>query len=182
MDALDERAIGIIEKLTDYLHNYPSVWIKQDNTVPLNCFRSGQTIFFLDKLQDMEVLGDMEADYGIIPMPKYDESQESYHTQIATGSQIILVPVTTGNADITGHTLETLCFFTWRDVVGEYYENALQTRYSRSRDTSEMLEIIRQGAVNGFDYAYSTSIGGDPWVNKDRQRLFVARSASRLLL
>ena len=166
VDALDERAIGIIEKLTDYLHNYPSVWIKQDNTVPLNCFRSGQTIFFLDKLQDMEVLGDMEADYGIIPMPKYDESQESYHTQIATGSQIILVPVTTGNADITGHTLETLCFFTWRDVVGEYYENALQTRYSRSRDTSEMLEIIRQGAVNGFDYAYSTSIGGDPWVNK----------------
>ena len=166
VDDLDERAIGIIEKLTDYLHNYPSVWIKQDNTVPLNCFRSGQTIFFLDKLQDMEVLGDMEADYGIIPMPKYDESQESYHTQIATGSQIILVPVTTGNADITGHTLETLCFFTWRDVVGEYYENALQTRYSRSRDTSEMLEIIRQGAVNGFDYAYSTSIGGDPWVNK----------------
>ena len=114
----------------------------------------------------METMGDMEADYGIIPMPKYDEAQADYHTQIATATQIILVPVTTGSPDVTGHVLETLCFFTWRDVVDEYYQNALQTRYSRDEATSEMLDIIRQGAVNGFDYSYSTAIGGDPWVNK----------------
>lgn len=166
VDSLDERAINVIEKLTDYLHNYPSVWIKQEDILPRDCFISGYTIFFLGKLQAMETMGNMEADYGIIPMAKYDEDQEAYYTQIATGTQIILVPVTTRNADITGHVLETLCYFTWRDVVGEYYENALQTRYSRDADTAEMLDIIRQGAVNGFDYAYSTSIGGDPWVNK----------------
>ncbi|MBO7404749.1 MAG: hypothetical protein J6V24_07275, partial [Clostridia bacterium] len=123
-------------------------------------------LFFLGKLNGMESMGDMEADYGIIPMPKYDESQPGYCTQIATATQIILVPVTTGSAEITGHVLETLSFFTWRDVVDEYYENALQSRYSRSEATSEMLDIIRQGAVNGFDYAYSTAIAGDPWVNK----------------
>lgn len=166
VDDLDERAINVIEKLTDYLHNHPSVWIKAEDILPRDCFISGHTIFFLGKLMMIESMGDMEADYGIIPMAKYDENQESYHTQIATASQIILVPVTTGSAETTGHVLETLCYFTWRDVVGEYYENALQTRYSRDADTAEMLDIIRQGAVNGFDYAYSTSLGGDPWVNK----------------
>ena len=26
--------------------------------------------------------------------------------------------------------------------------------------------IVSAGAVNGFDYTYSTAIAGDPWVNK----------------
>ena len=166
VDDLDERAVNVIEKLTSYLHDHADVWIKDNDTEPREAFVAGHALFFLGKLSAMETMGDMEADYGIIPMPKYDETQADYHTQIATATQIILVPVTTADPSVTGHTLETLSFFTWRDVVGEYYENALQTRYSRDADTSEMLDIIRQGAVNGFDYSYSTSIGGDPWVNK----------------
>ncbi|MBR5367337.1 MAG: hypothetical protein IK132_13920 [Clostridia bacterium] len=167
VDDLDERAISVIEKLTSFLHDHDDVWIKDTTESDLrDVFIAGHALFFLGKLNGMESMGDMEADYGIIPMPKYDESQPDYYTQIATATQIILVPVTTGSADITGHVLETLSFFTWRDVVDEYYENALQSRYSRSEATSEMLDIIRQGAVNGFDYAYSTAIAGDPWVNK----------------
>lgn len=166
IDDLDERAVSVIEKVTSYLHDHNDVWIKDSDTEPREAFVSGHALFFLGKLSAMETMGDMEADYGIIPMPKYDETQPGYYTQIATATQIILVPVTTGSADVTGHVLETLCFFTWRDVVDEYYQNALQTRYSRDEATSEMLDIIRQGAVNGFDYSYSTAIGGDPWVNK----------------
>ena len=167
VDDLDERAISVIEKLTAFLHDHDDVWIKDTTESDLrDVFINGHALFFLGKLNGMEAMGNMEADYGIIPMPKYDESQSDYYTQIATATQIILVPITTGSADVTGHVLETLCFFTWRDVVDEYYENALQTLYSRSEATSEMLDIIRQGAVNGFDYSYSTAIAGDPWVNK----------------
>ena len=165
IDDLDDRAISVIEKLTDYLKQ-SGVSISSDMDGYRDIFIADQAIFFLGKLMMMETMGNMESDYGIIPMPKYDEQQSAYYTQIATASQLILVPITTGNPDVTGHVLETLCFFTWRDVVDEYYQNALQTRYSRDAATSEMLDLIRQGAVNGFDYSYSTSIGGDPWVNK----------------
>ena len=165
VDPLDDRAISVIEKLTDYLKQ-PSVTIGRPMEEYRDIFVADRGIFFLGKLMMMESMGNMESDYGIIPMPKYDENQAEYYTQIATATQIILVPVTTGSADITGHTLETLCYLTWRDVVNEYYETSLQTRYSRNADTAEMLDVIRQGAVNGFDYAYSTAIGGDPWVNK----------------
>ena len=166
VDDLDERAVSVIEKLTSYLHDHDDVWIMDNDTQPRDAFVGGHALFFLGKLSAMETMGDMESDYGIIPIPKYDEAQADYFTQIATATQIILVPVTTGSPEVTGHVLETLCFFTWRDVVDEYYQNALQTRYSRDAETSEMLDIIRQGAVNGFDYSYSTAIGGDPWVNK----------------
>ncbi|MBR5680785.1 MAG: hypothetical protein IKX19_09040, partial [Clostridia bacterium] len=165
IDDLDERAISVIEKITDYLKQ-SGVHIGASHEEYRDVFIADQDVFNLGKLMMMESMGDMESDYGIIPMPKYDEQQSEYYTQIATASQLILVPITTGSADVTGHVLETLCFFTWRDVVDEYYQNALQTRYSRDAATSEMLDLIRQGAVNGFDYAYSTAIGGDPWVNK----------------
>jgi len=166
VDDLDERAINVIEKLTTYLHSGDSIWIQDKDEPARTSFIADLATFYLGKLSEMEKMADMESDFGIIPMPKYDENQAAYYTQVATATQIIFVPVTTGDAAMTGHVLETLSYLTWRDVVAQYYETSLQQRYSRDRATAEMLDIIRAGAVNGFDYTYSTAIAGDPWVNK----------------
>ena len=163
----DDRLVDTVARLQNYLAINPDVkWVNSDTPKLTAAFAADQAIYYMTKLQEVEKLGDMESDFGVIPMAKYDENQKEYYTQIATATQMIFVPVTTDDVALTGKVLEALSFFSWDGVIGAYYDTALKQRYSRDPDTPEMLEIIRRGAVNGFDYSYSTAIGGFLWVNK----------------
>lgn len=163
---VDEKLATTVEKLQTYLFTCTDVKHNKVTADLTKAFAAEQAIYYMTKLQEVEKLADMESDFGVIPMPKYDENQKDYYTQIATGTQIIFVPVTTSNVSLTGKTLEALSYYSWKDVVGAYYDTALKQRYSRDAETAGMLDMIRQGAVNGFDYSYSTAIAGDPWINK----------------
>lgn len=164
---IDDKLANTVETLQKYLSTNSDVkWVNNNTPALTTAFSADQAIYYMTKLQEVEKLGDMESDFGVIPMPKYDENQKDYYTQIATATQMIFVPTTTNKVAVTGQVLEALSYFSWLDVVGVYYDTALKQRYSRDAETAEMLEIIRQGAVNGFDYSYSTAIGGDLWVNK----------------
>ena len=160
---LSEKAVTAIEKLTPYYHTN-DLYQKDTSALETN-FMQGESYWYLGKLESMEKYGDMEDDFGIIPMPKYDADQPDYYTQIATASLMIFVPLTVNDPAMTGHVLETLSYLTWKSVVSAYYETSLGQRYARDGATAEMLEIIRAHASNGFDYSYSTTIGGSPWVN-----------------
>lgn len=163
----DDRLVETVARLQNYLGINPDVkWVNNNAPELTKAFAADQAIYYMTKLQEVEQLGDMDSDFGVIPMAKFDENQKDYYTQIATATQMIFVPVTTDDVALTGKTLEALSFFSWDDVVGTYYDTALKQRYSRDPETPEMLEIIRRGAVNGFDYSYSTAIGGFLWVNK----------------
>ncbi len=163
---VDEKLATTVEKLQTYLFTCSDVKHNKVTADLTKAFAAEQAIYYMTKLQEVEKLADMESDFGVIPMPKYDENQKDYYTQIATGTQIIFVPVTTKDVALTGKTLEALSYYSWKDVVGAYYDTALKQRYSRDAETAGMLDMIRQGAVNGFDYSYSTAIAGNPWINK----------------
>ncbi len=50
----------------------------------------------------------MEVDYGIIPIPKYDENQTQYITQIGTSTFALFVPLTAPSLDLTSKVMESL--------------------------------------------------------------------------
>jgi hypothetical protein len=92
-------------------------------------------------------------------MPKYDEKQDTYHSSLGTSISVMLVPKTTGNVDLTSKVMESLCYYSYKDVVPKYYEVALKEKYSRDDDIKEMLEIIRSGATLSFAMFNAQLIG-----------------------
>ena len=129
-------------------------------------FVEGHSLFYMGKLESLDAMRDMEADYAILPFPKYDENQAKYLTLIATATQMYYIPVTTNDPELTGLTAEALSYYSYKNVVPAYYEVSLKNKYSHDEDTQEMLDIIRDGAVMPFEYCYSTTIAGNPWPNK----------------
>ena len=117
----------------------------------------------LDFLYDTEYLRDMENDFGIIPIPKADEAQKDYHTQIGTSTSMFFIPKTTTDADLTSKVCEALSFYSSKLVGPTYYKVALKDKYTRDETVQEMLAIICTSAQMDFTFAYSTLF--DPFPN-----------------
>lgn len=95
-----------------------------------------------------------EADYGIIPYPKYNEAQENYYT-ISDGSfGILTAPVTVVDTGMTGAVTELCCSLAWKEVEPEYYDIALKYRGARDEESIAMLDLIVDSRILDFAYLF----------------------------
>ncbi len=111
-----------------------------------------------------DVMRNMEADFGIIPYPKFDEAQDRYKTQIGTSSNVVFLTKTAGDPSLSCRVMEALNYYSMLDVIPTYYTVALENKYTRDKDVPEMLALIREGMTMDFAFAYSTCFSGQ-WPN-----------------
>lgn len=150
----DERGITLLRKLVDALGE-KGYYYNEDASVhsfaPADFFSSGHALFTQGVPNDIYKLRNMEDDIGIIPMPKLDEAQDSYHSA-AWGGAILLLPSTFDmkDAEYAGIILEAMSFAGYYDVVPQYKEIALKTKTARDDESADMLDIIF--AAVSFDF------------------------------
>ena len=159
LSSLSERLVNTFDKLKAFLdEKNPAVScsMEADYVVVAKPFIEGRALFCCNCLCTVEGMRDMKDDFGILPMPKYDEAQENYRSQIATSTSAFYIPVSVRDKELVGKVVETLSYYSHIDVVGKYYEVALKDKYTRDDNVRETLDIIRDGAVSSFEFAYST--------------------------
>ena len=125
-------------------------------------FGNGNVATMCNFIYSTEYLRDMKDNYGILPMPKYDDNQEKYVSQLGTSTAMLFVPTTTKDIELTSKVMEALSYYPNQMVVPKYYEVALKDKYARDDDIAEMLDIIRDGAAFDFLFVYGTSLQGAP--------------------
>jgi len=149
-----------IEKLyTLYYENEGShveyYWEKYDY------FTNNQALFIPARVITLyDQLRGMEIDYGVIPYPKFNEEQEEYLTGLVDNYSLICVPTTAGDPDFSGFMIEALSAETYRSVVYQYYDVALQTKYTRDDQSIEMLDTIMAGRNYDIATMLASSMGG----------------------
>ncbi|MBQ9716667.1 MAG: hypothetical protein IJV76_01610 [Clostridia bacterium] len=85
----------------------------------------------------------MEDDYGILPIPKLDETDEYYsyaHDQF--NSYGMPTTLKEERFDLVGATLEYMAYQSKLLVMPAYYDNALKFKYASDPDSGEMLDLI----------------------------------------
>ncbi|MHC1694869.1 MAG: hypothetical protein AB9835_06300 [Eubacteriales bacterium] len=127
-------------------------------------FKNDQTFFFpMPMRSTYQYFRDMESDYGILPYPKFDESQEEYYTKIwADFASFMCVPVNCDKLELVGAFLETASSESHRTVIPALYETALKVKFSRDDVSARMLDIVREGISYNFASVYNETIGY-PW-------------------
>lgn len=125
-----------------------------------------RALFHLSYLYIIEgdMMRNMESDFGIVPYPKLDESQEMYLTQIGTSSNVFFLPKTASDFGLSCRVYEALSYYSMIDVIPTYYTVALENKYTRDADVPEMLSLIRDGMTMDFAFALSTCFSGT-WPN-----------------
>ena len=144
VDLTNQRVIDAVEKA----HACFTDWNGSGDLC--GCFMSDRALFWTHMVESaIQSLRNMESDYAILPMPKYDAEQESYMTYINPHTHaFIAVPSVLEDPERTGFITEVMEYLSYKTVRPEVYENTLKGKIARDPDTQAMLDII-------FDTAYT---------------------------
>jgi hypothetical protein len=85
---------------------------------------------------------DMEDSYGIVPIPKLDEAQESYHSYLGFTIPVLFLPANAADPERTGLIMEACSTASYDVVTPQMYEIVTKLKNVRDEDSSEMIEII----------------------------------------
>lgn len=162
---LSERSVNVYEKLRKVFRENDNVLTnpKDEYDIATQYFTEDKALFMDAFLKYADNMRNMTSDFGILPYPKADNTQEKYHTQIGTSTSTFFVPITAKDKDMTAMVCEALSYYSMKDVTPNYYEVALKEKYTRDEDVKSILEIVRDGAQMDFTFAYSTLF--EPFTN-----------------
>ncbi len=109
----------------------------------MDVFTSERSLFVTAQVKNAQGLRDWEPTFGILPMPKLDENQESYIT--TTGCIYFTVPKTNSHLTETGTIADVLSWQSLKDVYPEFVGKTVEQKGLRNPDSIEMLSVIRSG-------------------------------------
>ena len=92
-------------------------------------------------LNNADLYRNMESDFSILPMPKYDEAQDRYYSRTCN-TIFSLVPVTATDLDKAGAVLEAMSFEGYKTVLPAYKETAMKNKVARNQESADAIQII----------------------------------------
>lgn len=97
---------------------------------------------------------DVETDFGILPMPKFDEAQETYTTSYNMLAMMCeFVPVTAKNIENIGIILEAMCDASYA-LTDTYYNVCLNSKFTRDQESFEMIKLATENIVLDSAFIY----------------------------
>ena len=127
-------------------------------------FFADKAILYMSSLQLVEsgIKNGIEMDYGVVPIPKKDSSQERYLTNIANSHDSWCVPLNVKNMDLSSAILECMASEAYRQIAPVYFDQCIKLRYAPDERLANMYDIIRDGIVFDFSSIFSFSFEKDP--------------------
>lgn len=106
------------------------------------------------------IAGDMQSDFGIIPVPKLNEAQDQYYSTFQyNNAHSLSVPKSAQDLTRTGLITEALQMFSHDTVLPAYYDYTLTNRNARDTDSAEMLDLIFASRNFDISLAYNNKTG-----------------------
>ena len=149
------KMASIVEKVYDMIYEGNQTFtykIGERDISPVK-FSDGKALFVVEPLNTAIMYRAVDVDFGIIPLPKYDENQSEYINNSWNG--YMCVPSIAGNPERTGIILEALAAESYKHTIPTYFDSLLNTKLSRDDESVEMLQLIYDGCVYDAGLCYS---------------------------
>ena len=135
------RRIFELFKKTDYTWRETSSNANRYYDTDLT-FQTNHALFADHTFYSISQLRDMESDFGIVPYPKWDESQAQYYSRVEAGTKTWGV-LYIQDPELTGTVIEALSRDSHEYLIHTYYDVTLQLKLTRDDKSIEMLDLIR---------------------------------------
>ncbi len=116
-----------------------------DSASGANVFPSGHALFngngIVNSIAQYRV--SMEDDFGILPHPKFDETQEEYYSLLNfVYGTAYSIPVTSKDPERTGWILDVMGYYSQDTLYPAVIEKNIKTKSMRDEESVAMLDII----------------------------------------
>jgi hypothetical protein len=158
MDFTSEKNLNILEKAMDLMYNPEYVFNLQNlgDNVKFIPFAENKMLFLWIRMRVIDMFKGMESNFGIVPMPKVDESQEKYYSLVNPYTGVLIgVPKNAEDLERVSIILEAFAIESRHTLQHAYYDVILQRKYVRDDESSEMLDIIFSSRVYDIGGIYN---------------------------
>jgi hypothetical protein len=165
-----DRLQGTAEKVIHIFHNCGQATYDFDSTDD-DAIWSGIRKIFADgyaamasfRFMEMEnsEMRNMEQEYGVVPMPKYDENQSEHYTLLHDQFTVLTIPSTVvgDRAREVSAVLEAMSSASYNIVKPVYYEETLRTKIAADPTAADMMDIITQNVYIDAGILYISVLG-----------------------
>lgn len=160
LDYYNAKTVDIYQKLYDLIWVGNTTFTLDANITDFadkirDKFLNGKALFTQDAFfYAVDMLRDFNTDYGIIPMPKWDEAQEKYYTMVDGSHEVMAVPVTITDPEFVGTVIEALNAESYKRTIPVYYDIVLKTKGSRDEESVAIIDMICENRIFDFGYVY----------------------------
>ena len=148
---------AVYEKIYRVIYENQSNYHTDINTYSeaYKTFVQGRALFCEASLAHFkgEDFREMEDDYGVVPMPKYDTAQSQYMSFVNGAACMVAVPASVEDPVRTGVLLEGIASESWRSVREALFEITAKAKSARDADSTRMMDLVMENRV--FDLGYS---------------------------
>ena len=155
---LDDRAFTVFSKILTFYH-------KSKNCQNINAlgrawreaeemFMNNQGMFYVECMQNLARFREMEMDFGVLPMPKYDADQKEYRHMVCNFPAAFIIPSNCRDLDLAGFVTEALNASSHTTVRAAYVDKCLQYKYSRDVESTGMIGLILSTMYYDPTYIY----------------------------
>ena len=122
-------------------------------------FRDGGIMFLVQQMLVSFELRRMEADFAILPFPKYDENQANYRSVITDYfATFTIIPITCTDVERSANVLQAMGYYSQQYITPAFYDVTVTSKLMRDEDSIEMIDIILSNRL--FDLSFYYDWGG----------------------
>ncbi len=122
-------------------------------------FVLNETLFTMDRsYMALRRREELTFEYGIVPVPKFDEAQEEYVTCLGFPYTMYAISVASKNPEIAAATLECLSSEGYRKTTPMLFETTMKYKYSTDNDSARMYDIIRESISIDIGRIFTTEL------------------------
>ena len=157
-----EKALNVLQLATAIYHDNDATFMSPggQEALGLAAFKEGRGLFYGEVAQYLTALNrEMEGDYGVLPVPKYDKAQEFYRTWTHdSGSTLsVTAAIPDSKAELVGDIIQMYAILSYQYVKPKFYDVMLSTKSVRDPQSPVMLDLIFQNRV--YDMAMYFDLG-----------------------
>ena len=150
----------------DWDSKHDDIWMYQ-----LEVLSEKRALWLYAGMDRVTTLRTFDFNFGILPNPKYDESQTDYYNHVhAWCTTAISVPASTENHERTGMILEALTGESYYTLRPAYYDVSLKTKFMRDDESGEMLDLIFNTRCYDLGHVYNWGGVFDMFSNLPQQK------------
>ncbi|MBO4769454.1 MAG: hypothetical protein J5563_01580 [Clostridia bacterium] len=160
----EEKWAGIIDKIYNLCYNNDgSTFVGEHlSSTATSMFLNGKALYYVGALCEVpNYFRGMEDDFGILPMPKYEEKQD-YRTPLSGGSAIFGTPMLhiKYKNHFIGFISEALAIASTEKIRSAVYDTVFENQLTRDEESKKTLNIIEDSMYVDFVFLHAGGIEG----------------------
>ena len=141
-----EKTLRLFYECGDATYNFKHEGLDDEQAYIRDMFANSYAAMATVRILELEAgtIRNMDDEFGVVPMPKFDEAQKEDRTLLHDQFTVLCVPTTvTGEQlDEMSAVMEAMASMSYKTVRPAYYETTLRTKIATDPQSAEMFDLI----------------------------------------